>query len=175
MLLYLNSLYKGSITLKNAIGIDNGISGTIGIINESEVKFLATPTKSEQNYTKKKGNISRVDFRKLFDILKPYKNDSFIMFERPLVNPTRFASTISAVRSLEATLIIIEILKIPHMYLDSKQWQKELLPKGIKGSPELKKASVDIGKRLFPQFAELINKHGDADGLLIAEYCRRVR
>jgi len=159
--------------MRTSIGIDNGISGTIGIINQDEIKFLSTPIKTEQNYTKKKGNISRIDFRKMFEILKPYKDDSFIMLERPLVNPGRFKATASALRALEATLIVIEILKIPHQYLDSKPWQRELLPKGTKGEAELKKASCDIGKRLFPQFSDFISKHKDADGILIAEYCRR--
>ena len=58
------------------------------------------------------------------------------------------------------------------MYVDSKDWQKVLLPKGTKGSDELKKASLDIGNRLFPQFAD--NKHKDRDGILIAEYGRRL-
>jgi hypothetical protein len=44
-----------------------------------------------------------------------------------------------------------------------------LLPKGIKGSDELKKASLDVGVRLFPKLP--LKK--DADGILIAEYMRR--
>lgn len=58
------------------------------------------------------------------------------------------------------------------MYCDSKHWQRILLPKGAKG-PELKKASMDIGCRLFPEHEKLIRKHKDADGLLIAEWARR--
>jgi hypothetical protein len=45
-----------------------------------------------------------------------------------------------------------------------------MLPKGVAGE-ELKKASLDIGNRLFPMFTEF--KHPDRDGLLIAEYARR--
>ena len=47
-----------------------------------------------------------------------------------------------------------------------------MLPKGIKGSDELKKMSLDVGNRLFPQFRDF--KHPDRDGLLIAEYGRRI-
>lgn len=47
---------------------------------------------------------------------------------------------------------------------------KALLPKGCSGE-ELKKASLDIGNRLFPQFDNI--KHPDRDGILIAEYARR--
>ena len=39
--------------------------------------------------------------------------------------------------------------------------------------PELKAASLDIGKRLFPLYAEVMEKQKDADGMLIAEFCRR--
>ena len=90
--------------------------------------------------------------------------------ERALVNPSRFASTASALRCHEAELIMIEVMGIRHMFVDSKEWQKELLPKGCSGE-ELKKASLDIGNRLFPQFDNI--KHPDRDGILIAEYARR--
>ena len=66
---------------------------------------------------------------------------------------------------------MLEIMGLKHMFIDSKEWQKALLPKGIKGSDEQKKASFDIGNRLFPQFEDF--KHKDRDGLLIAEYGRR--
>jgi hypothetical protein len=76
---------------------------------------------------------------------------------------------LSAVRALEATLIAVEQHQFRYEYIDSKEWQKELLPKNIKGSDELKSASLDVGKRMFPE----LNIKKDADGLLIAEYLRR--
>jgi len=161
--------------MKIACGIDNGVSGTIGIITPNETIFMPTPIKSEQSYTRKKQNISRIRFQTLYNFLKPYSEDCHVMLERPMINSTRFKASMSGIRALEATIIVLEILRVPFEYVDSKSWQSELLPKGIKGSPELKKASVDIGCRLFPQFKEFIIKHGDADGILIAEYCRRHR
>ena len=71
---------------------------------------------------------------------------------------------------LEATIIVLELLKIPFEYIDSKAWQRELLPKGLR-KEELKKASLDVGRRLFPQIDW--TKFKDADGLLIAEWGRR--
>lgn len=164
--------------MKIWIGIDNGISGTIGIIGEDGVpfEFFKTPTIFGQDYTKAKKNISRIDSPKLLEILKiyaPAPNDGIVvkaLVERPLVNPTRFNATTSALRSFEATLVILEALAIPYQFIDSKEWQKALLPKGIKGAEELKKASLDIGKRLFPGH---VLKHPDMDGILIAEYGRR--
>lgn len=158
--------------MKTAIGIDNGPTGTIGIITPNFNIFIETPIKKEQNYTKKKGNISRIDVIKLFDLFKDLEN-CFALLERPFVNSKMFNATLSSVRALEATLNVIELLKIPYQYIDSKEWQKELLPQGTKGTPDLKKASMDIGCRFFPNHSELIAKHGDADGILIAEYCRR--
>jgi len=164
-------------TNKLFIGIDNGVTGTIGCIYNNQTWFFETPTKSEQNYTKKKGNISRVIKAELKENLNKIiyacmPESSMCLIERPMVNPGRFAATISALRALEATLIVVEELKLPYQYEDSKAWQKELLPKGSKAA-QLKSDSVDIGCRLFPEHSELIKKHKDADGILIAEYCRR--
>jgi len=161
------------------IGIDNGVSGTIGIILPSKSLFYKTPTFSQQNYTKKKANITRIAGTQLLQLIESaYKGMDLrmlrihCMIERPMVNPMRFNATTSALRALEATLVIIEQLGFPHSYVDSKEWQKVLLPKGCVGD-ELKDASRDIGCRLFPQHKELIIAHKDADGILIAEYCRR--
>jgi len=154
------------------IGIDNGTSGSIAILDGlHDAVFLPTPTISEQSYTKAKKTITRVDSMKLMVLLELFPG-AMVILERPMINPGRFAASMSAMRALEATLIVIESLGLARMYVDSKQWQRELLPKGVTG-PELKKASVDIGCRLFPSLAEVIRKHGDADGLLIAEYWRR--
>ena len=155
------------------VGVDNGVTGTIGIVGEGiEPKIYHTPVKKELNYTKKKDNITRLDANGFADILKQFDaKDVMVVMERPMVNPTRFKSTTSALRCFEAELTLIEHFGFPYCYVDSKDWQKVLLPKGIKGADEQKKASKDIGKRLFPQLADF--KHTDFDGLLIAEYARR--
>ena len=163
-----------------SIGIDNGISGSIGVLSTDKniAEFIFPPVKSEQNYTKTKKNITRIDYPKLVEYFTKYAewpDGVHVMLERPMVNPGRLQATFSALRAMEATLIMLEQLCLSYEYMDSKAWQKLLLPQGTKGSDELKKASHDIGIRLFPQFKDAIEKQGDADGLLIAEYCRRVR
>lgn len=152
---------------KILIGVDNGVTGTIGVVGEGlEPKIYHTPVK-EQNYCKKRDNITRLDANGFADILKQFDaKDVMVVMERPMVNPTRFKATTSALRCFEAQLILIEHLGLAYCYVDSKDWQRELLPKGIKGADEQKKASKDIGKRLFPQLADF--KHSDFDGLLIA-------
>ena len=162
--------------MKYYLGIDNGVSGTIAILTqEGGVRlFRKTPTKSEQSYTKTKKNITRIDVKNFLFLLKPYQDEQItVVLERPMVNPKRFTATLSAMRALEATLCVLESLGIGLQYCDSKQWQKEMLPKGVSGSPELKKASLDISTRLFPEYTDTIKKHGDGDALLIAEWARR--
>lgn len=155
------------------IGIDNGTTGTIGIVGDDiQPQIYHTPVKKEQDYTKAKKNISRVDVSGFMEILNKYDhNNIHVVCERPMINPTRLNASMTAIRCWEAQLVVLEILCIPHQFVDSKEWQKMLLPKGIKGASELKKASKDIGKRLFPTLDNF--KHTDYDGLLIAEYARR--
>lgn len=155
------------------IGIDNGTTGTIGIVGDGILPQLHhTPIKKEQDYTKSKKQVTRLDCIGLRTILDQFNhNDICVVMERPMINPTRWTASMSAIRCLEATLIMLEVLGISHQFIDSKEWQREMLPKGIKGSDEQKKASLDIGNRLFPQFADF--KQKDRDGILIAEYARR--
>lgn len=157
------------------IGIDNGISGTIGMIATGPdvpvaVHYVKTPVKSQQNYTKKAANITRINAPELIKLLSLVTKGSeiHVMLERPMVNPKMFQATISAVRALEATQTILESLGMPFEFIDSKSWQSTLLPKGTKGE-SLKPASLQVAERLYP--GKLIKGHKDADGLLIAHYC----
>lgn len=161
------------------IGIDNGVTGSIGIVTDEWSEFHHIPVRNQLNYTKTKKFINRINHFELQRILNGldhppeefYHDVRMVGIERPMVNPGRFTATQSAMRSLESVLIAVEYLEFPYMYLDSKEWQKALLPSGLK-KDELKKASLDVGKRLFPQHANKFKK--DADGLLIAEYLRRI-
>ncbi len=103
------------------VGIDNGISGSIGIIDEAKSGFqIKTPTRSCLNYQKSKvKHITRVDFKTFRDILYEAKSGAIAMIERPMVNPQRFEATTSALRALEATLIVLESLGIGYQYCKS--------------------------------------------------------
>lgn len=161
------------------IGLDNGVSGSIAILKpDSTTVYIKTPVRKELSYTKKKQYINRVDV----DALKAFfiehihsspdfnESNAIVLIERPMIQANRFKASLSAARSLEATLIVLEELKLPYRYMDSRNWQSKLLPSGLTGSDELKKASLDVGRRLFPH----INlKHPDCDGLLMAEHARR--
>jgi hypothetical protein len=86
----------------------------------------------------------------------------------------KISKTIGLVRSaaLESTLNVIELLKIPFSYIDSKEWQKALLPSGLE-KQELKFASLNVGERLYPNIN--LSSFDDCDGLLLAHYCKMTR
>jgi hypothetical protein len=150
------------------LAFDNGTSanGVALLGPNNEVKYEKLPIKKELSYTKEEHHITRLDAWKLQDLLIKWNSpthNTLAVFERPMINPMRFRASISAVRCLEAELIIVEKMGYRIQYVDSKQWQHALLP-GVVGSPELKKASLELGKKLFPS----IKLKKDADSLLIA-------
>ena len=153
------------------IGIDNGVSGAITIMNEHAgiILHVNTPIKNCLNYTKKKSFVNRIDIPKLREIFLYAGTDSFCFIERPMVNSFRFNASLSGIRCMEATLILLEERQIPYQFIDSKEWQKALLPSGLKGD-ELKRAAEQVCKRWFPKI-DIVN----ADSMLIAEYCRRTK
>ncbi len=152
------------------IGIDNGVSGSVAVVGIKQPFQIPTPVINQLNYTKKKQNLNRLDGVKLTEILKPFQSlDVFIALERPLTSKN-FKAVVSAMRCLEATLIVIELLRLPYQYFDSREWQSVMLPSGLE-KDALKKASLQVGKRLFPKVDFTGMK--DADGILLAEYCRR--
>lgn len=157
------------------VGCDNGVTGTIAILDGDASTFIETPVFECLGYQKSKArHIHRIDTVALEKLLAPLNPMcTRVVIERPMINAMRFQASISAARSIEATLIVLERLKLGYEYIDSGAWQKALLPAGLKGAPVLKKASKEIGIRMFPAHEETIRKHGDADALLIAEWARR--
>ena len=164
--------------MKVYIGIDNGISGSIGIIafhkEGNKYQLSKMPIFTDLDYVKRIRRISRIDTSRLRGIFFRYSEgvDVKVLLERPMVNPTRFRATVSALRALEATLIVLETMRFPYRYIDSREWQRRLLPSGIKGTDNLKRASLDMAKRMFPSLKREIEEQGDGDGLLLAEYAR---
>lgn len=155
------------------IGIDNGVTGSVGILGPEgmDPKFFRTPVYKEASYTKEEKNISRVDVVELRKILAGYPTDStLVLLERPMVNPRRFTASMSALRALEATLIVVEEFGYTLRYVDSKEWQKVLLPK-ILGSDELKAASLKLGQSTYPT----LKFKSDADSILMAHWAKQTK
>lgn len=157
--------------MRTIIGIDNGSTGTIGIIGENSVNFIETPIKESLHYGKKGGLIKRLDrkaFRELLAGLNPV--DTTVRIERPFTGaPMMIQAMLHAHRFFESTICTLEDMGFGYEVVDSGTWQKPTLGE-VKGSAELKKASKLRGIQLYPQFESLIKKHGDADGLLISHY-----
>jgi len=157
------------------IGIDNGVSGSWGAVFEDDTPswFMKAPIVRCRDYQKAKSYINRIDFAKATALLSEFNaTNTIVVLERPMVNPGRWKASMSGIRALETTLCVLEALNLPFMYVDSKEWQKEMLPAGTKGI-DLKTESTNVACRLFPMHSELITKHKDGDGILIAEYSRR--
>lgn len=153
--------------MKTYIGIDNGTTGSIGFVG-GMVNFMKTPVLKCKNYQKVEKNITRINAEAFYLMLSTLNPDSSLaIMERPMVNPTRFNASTSALRSFEAQLVVLDILKIPYVFIDSKEWQKELLPENT-FREQLKHASLAVGNELYPELARV--KHPDRDGLLIAHY-----
>lgn len=155
------------------IGIDNGVSGSVGILSDNGSRaWFKMPVKNELSYTKTKKFINRVDLPVLaeqFNAYVPLDADIVCRIERPMVNPLRFNATLSAMRALEAVQIFLEGRRVPYGFIDSKEWQKVMLPSGLKGSEELKAAADTVCRRLFPSIAI---KAGGGDSLMIAQYLK---
>jgi len=159
---------------KTYIGIDNGVSGSVAAINDEKVMAWKTPVKKELSYTKAKQYISRVEFleiRKLLADIRKDMGDGLVLLERPMVNPMRFKASVSALRCLEATLISLELSGFAFQYVDSKEWQRVMLPSGLIDQKERKNASRELCKRLFPELE--MKGIPDGDAVLMAEWARR--
>jgi hypothetical protein len=155
-----------------AIGIDNGTTGSVGVIGApGGPDFFPVPTKEFLHYTKSGKMVKRICTGTIetdFDDIDV--NNCFAYIERPFTgSPMMIQSSLMAARAHEAVMIALERLGIGYVTIDSKEWQAALLP-GVKGSPNLKKASKLKGIQLYPHLATYINQHGDADGLLIAHH-----
>jgi hypothetical protein len=155
------------------VAIDNGTSGAIAVLDlkNGTSAFVETPIYTCPSYTKEPKKITRINWRELLENIPP--KDTFVVLERPLVNPRMFSATQSALRSLEATLIVLEMLDLEYEYCDSKSWQKEFLSSALIGKEEMKKGSMEVAIKLFPQHRTKIEKHKDGDPLLMALYIKK--
>ena len=156
------------------LAFDNGVTGALATYNSVNQKLdfhlSKDYIKKELSYTKVEKHITRIDTPKLRGIISSAIEQSsspIAIIERPMVNPTRFVASCSALRALEATLVVLEEFSIPVVYCDSKEWQHKLL--GKNPLVDTKENSRNLGLELYPQFEKEISKQ-DADALLILHW-----
>lgn len=155
------------------IGIDNGTTGSIGILTPSYCRFLETPS-MKSVLGKANREIRRIDHRQLVSLLRQIQRgfpgmEIRAYMERPYTG--KFVNAmLPGQRAFEAILVCLEQEGVSYTIVDSKTWQKALIAPEIKGSEALKEASRKRGCELYPDLCDAINDHGDADGLLIAHH-----
>lgn len=161
---------------------DNGTTGTIGWIyghHLSDYDMIEVPVKKRASFHKDPRSTTVIDVEKLKGTIRGWMEqaklipkDVIAYRERPMINPKRWQASMSASRADEAETIMLEQLGIKYKYVDSKAWQRHVLPSSGKSgttSDMLKAESMDIGLKEFkdhPDIVECIKKHGDADGIL---------
>jgi hypothetical protein len=153
------------------IGIDNGSTGSIGILNVDGAVFESVPTVDYLHYGKRGSISQRLDRSSLTKLVEEHvapMGSARVYIERPFTG--KFVNAvIPAHRFFEATIIVLEDLRVGYEVVDSREWQAEVLGP-IKGSALLKRASRLRGIQLYPRLENAIKSHGDADGLLIAHH-----
>ena len=168
---------KTDVKRTGVLFFDNGTTGTIGwrygcTTNE----MIEVPVKKRASFHKSPRSTTVIDIdaletalRDMLDRAKVKPSDVIAYRERPMINPKRWQASMSASRADEAETIVLERMGIEYHYVDSKAWQRHILPSsGKKGTTSdiLKAESKDIGCKMFKHLSTIINKHGDADGIL---------
>lgn len=161
---------KGSLeAVRYVIAFDNGVSGYYTILSADGklVDHGHVPVKRCLNYTKEEQHLSRIDVPKLRTLLSLHTvNQPQVLLERPMINNTRFKQSMSAIRAFEATIIVLEEVGLTYEVVDSKQWQRSMLPGDI-ASDQLKAEANKIAK------AKLGEKIVEGDSALMALWAHK--
>ena len=159
------------------VGIDNGLTGGICILDGSKLSLHVMPVLSD-------GKKKRVDVLAFDRILQSYLHnvsDHFIVYERPIgsqgVNPA--VSMADSFARIESVMILRGYRREP---VTPQRWQKMFwskpkMPTGVKFNTKV--AALNKAKQLWPdQDWRKNNKcriahDGLVDSFLITEYARR--
>ena len=157
------------------VGIDNGSTGSIGIIQpEHDAIYMPMPTISEVDFHKDQEHmVTRVNHPVLETIICNFDPEkTYVTLERPLYNNRMFAQSMSAARAFESVLILLDKYQITRETIDSTQWQNMFFPGNRKSRDKgiTKAMSNKYGKIYFPDLDIMGLK--DYDGILIAKFCQ---
>lgn len=146
---------------------------TVAWVSPESSGFRPLPVIDVQDFYRRKSIISRVRSMDFLGLLAPLPAEyaTRAIIERPS-SSMPFSRHVETVRRLEAVLVVLELLTISYEFIDKSEWERTMLPRGLKPGAPTRRASLDIGKRLFPNHAEAIESIGHADALLLAEFYR---
>lgn len=168
---------KADTPYRGVLFFDNGTTGTVGWMGYRGMsKMVEVPTKKRASFHKNPRATTVIDIKELERIICNWMDWGYtepgavIAYrERPMINPKRWLASLSAIRADEAETIMLEQMGIKYQYVDSKAWQRHILPSSGKAgttSEILKAESKEIGLKMFRSLSDIIEKHGDADGIL---------
>ncbi len=160
--------------MKTYIGIDNGTSGGLAIIQPNQINVMIIPLIEV-------GGLRYIDAKEVNYILSQFKDNSLVIYEQGAKNP--YFGTIGNFSNgyhFGVIKTILEIGEFSNVCVTPKQWQKDMFL-GIRhlSKGDTKGASIETCKRLFPtvdlrRTSKCKKDHdGIADALCMAEWARR--
>lgn len=156
------------------IGVDNGLSGAIGILFAGSGQ-ATRPENEHHPMVTRSATIAGKDGRRLHykavrDTFNRFSDaGAIIILEYPFRGQNSRAVGYG-MAAWECVMIAAEVAAIPVHHVAAKTWQKELFG-GIKGTAELKKASRVYGETLWPWLKPNKGAHGgDFDAMMLALY-----
>lgn len=149
------------------IGVDNGVSGSIGIIGTGLEPMLVNAR--EYTRKKKRGGLE-VDPTAFLQIITEHGPVAGVILENPFRGKHRNVE-VSAAHFDSVARTMMEIHQIPFVSVASGDWQRPLLKvpprkKGVK--TDTKRISMEAGALRWPSLRAQIEDQGDADALFLA-------
>lgn len=155
--------------MKLIIGIDPGKTGAITIIKGDEIETLVMPIIDTE-----------IDTRAISDLFLEIRSEIQMVFLEDIFSLPKCSgsSMLSFGRSHGKIEGVLVALRIPYQLIRAASWQKVMFA-GVTGT-DTKNKALKVASKLFPQ-VELkatsrskVAHSGIVDGLLIAEYGRRM-
>lgn len=155
------------------IGIDNGLSGGLVIIEDRKILELMT-----MPVTVAGNGRNEYDIFSIVKVLEKYQKDSVMIIEKAQAMPKLGVVQAFSFGKLYGIMLgLATALKIPYNIVYSRTWQKEMF-RDI-SSDNTKQASIIVAKQLYPDESFLATPrskkphNGLTDALLLCVYAQR--
>lgn len=157
------------------IGIDNGTTGAIGVLGTEEPMLIPAKAYVRQYTGTKSGKGKELDplaFARILREISTHGDIQFVTIERPFTGGPGTGNAAVVARGVYAGMqAVLEIMGIPYVTIDSREWQEPLFGKGGKAK-DTKARSLALGIQRYPLLEQEIRRQGDADALFIAARSR---